>query len=258
MTRLFTDRYGLNLLLTVLFILGIGASLYFIYSLPTGLQLSDGYQPEFVPVYLVTGCTFLLGLLSLIWALRYKKEVLVFRDKIIDTAQAEKEAAEQAGRTTISLDGVKTALTQPDEKESFQDALQSICKQLEAGQGALYKTDTTGEKRMATLYCGYALNMGESNVISFEFGEGLVGQVAATGQALYIDDVPDGYITVLSGLGSSSPSYMLLIPIKNKEQVSGVLEIASFTNTTEDQRKFVEEAAHLIGEKLSPKGGQQV
>lgn len=253
MTKSYNDRYGLNLLLTAIFILGVGASLYFIYSLPSELRLTDGYQSEFLAVYLVTGVTFLLGLLSLIWALRYKKEVIVFRDKIIDTAQLQKEAAEQAGKTTISLDSVITALDQSNIKDALQASIQSICKQLDAGQGALYQVAVREEKRMVELKTGYALNMGESTVIGFEFGEGLVGQVATTGQALYIDEVPDGYITILSGLGSASPHYLLIVPIKENDQVVGVLEIASFTKTTEDQRKFVDEAAHLISEKLSTK-----
>ena len=60
MTRTFQDRFNFNLILTVLFILGIGASLYFIYSLPSSLNLSHGYQPEFVSVYIVVVLTFVL------------------------------------------------------------------------------------------------------------------------------------------------------------------------------------------------------
>lgn len=251
MTQSFNDRYSVNLILMVLFVLGIGVTLYLIYSLPAGLRLADGYQPEFLTVYIATGATFLTGLLALVWALRYKKEVVVFRDKIIDLTEAQKDAAEQAGRTTISLESVNAALAGNNLKDTLQACVQSICKQLEAGQGALYQVVTENDKRLVELRSGYALALGESTVISFEFGEGLVGQVAATGQPLYVDDVPDGYITILSGLGSSSPNYLLIVPVKNQEHVLGVLEIASFTKTTEDQRRFVEESAQLIANKIS-------
>jgi methyl-accepting chemotaxis protein len=128
-----------------------------------------------------------------------------------------------------------------------------LCRQLEAGQGALYELVRDDQKRFLELRTGYALSIGESALIRFEFGEGLVGQVAATGQTLYVDDVPEGYITILSGLGSSSPRYVLLAPVKSGDQVTGVIEIASFTKTSEDQRRFIQEAANLIGEKLSTK-----
>lgn len=250
MTQTFQDRYYVNLILTVLFILGIGVSLYYIYSLPTGLRLAHGYQPEFTPVFVVTGATFLLGLLSLIWALRYKKEILVFRDKIIDAAELKREEAEQAGRTTINLDNIRAALTAASTKDAMNNAFQSICKEVDAGQGALYLSKESDGKRIVELTGGYALNRGESTVISFEYGEGLVGQVAATGQTLFIDDVPEGYVTVISGLGSASPKYLLIVAMKTTEKIVGVIEIASFERMTDDQRKFIEEAAQLISERI--------
>ncbi len=79
----------------------------------------------------------------------------------------------------------------------------------------------------------------------------MIGQSAANGSTLYVDDVPEGYIKIVSGLGSASPKYLLIVPIGKDGQVFGVIEIASFTEITEDQRKFVEEAAQLIAEKIS-------
>jgi methyl-accepting chemotaxis protein len=125
-----------------------------------------------------------------------------------------------------------------------------VCKQLDAGQGAIYIVKEEDGKRKVELKNGYALTIGESTVISYEFGEGLIGQSASSGRTLYVDDVPQGYIKIISGLGSASPKFLLIVPIK-KERVMGVIEIASFTNLTEDQRKFVEESAELIADKIS-------
>lgn len=254
MTHTLNDRFNLNLILTILFMVGVGVSLYFIYSLPVSLRLANGYQPEFLDVYLVVGGTFLLGLLALVSALRYKKEIIVFRDKLIDKDELKREAAEQAGRTTISLDTVRTSLAEKDVKTALSGALQTICKQLGAGQGALYKATEEDNKRIVELYAGYALNMGESTVLKYEFGEGLIGQVAASGTTLFVDEVPSGYITILSGLGNSSPRYVLIVPVKAKEKLFGVMEIATFQRATEDQRKFVEESAQLMTEKILSNG----
>ena len=131
--------------------------------------------------------------------------------------------------------------------------LQAICKQLEAGQGALYRVIEEDGKRTVELKMGYALSIGESTVIKYEFGEGLIGQSAANGNTLYVDDVPEGYIKIVSGLGSASPKYLLIVPVKNNDQVLGIIELASFTEVSEDQRKFVEEAAQLIADKISTK-----
>lgn len=252
MISLFSNRYKLSLILTALFIIGIGVSLYYIYSLPAGLRLSSGYEPAFTPVYVVIGGTFALGVLTLLYALGYKKEVLVFRDRALENALMHQETDQT--KTTISLDKVVSTLEQAqDKKETLQLALHTVCKQLEAGQGAVYQVVEENGKRRVELKSGYALSIGESTVINYEFGEGLIGQAAASGNTLYVDDVPEGYVKIVSGLGSASPKFLLIVPIKKQGSVYGILELASFTSITEDQRKFVEEAGSLIADKISLK-----
>ena len=64
--------------------------------------------------------------------------------------------------------------------------------------------------------------------MSFEMGEGLVGQVAQTGEVINLNEVPDGYIQVISGLGKASPSSLIIYPVKKNEEVIAVFELASF------------------------------
>ena len=253
MISLFTDRYKQTLILASIFILGVGYSLYSIYSLPNGLHIANGFESQFTRVYLIVGGTFLLGALTLLYALRYKKEVVVFRDRALEASVAQQDA-DQSKKSTISLDNVIETLNQAGGEEDAQQlALQAVCKQIEAGQGALYRVLEEGNKRKVELKTGYALSIGESTVIKYELGEGLIGQSAANGNTLYVDDVPEGYVKIVSGLGSASPKHLLIVPVKNNNQVLGVFELASFTPISEDQRKFVEEAAQLLGSKISNK-----
>jgi methyl-accepting chemotaxis protein len=229
----------------------VALSLFSIYSLPESLRLSEGYQPEFVNVYLVVAITFLAGAFGLVLALSYKKEVLVFRDRTIEAAAAAKKQEADQNKTTISLQGVISSLEQANNRKAILSAgLNAICKQLDAGQGAIYTTVEKEGKRTVELQSGYALSIGESTTISYEFGEGLIGQAAVSGQSLYVDDVPEGYVKIVSGLGSASPKFLLVVPVKHEAQVLGVLEIASFTAISTDQRKFSEESAQLIANKI--------
>jgi methyl-accepting chemotaxis protein len=41
------------------------------------------------------------------------------------------------------------------------------------------------------------------------------------------------------------------VPVKKNNQVLGIVELASFTEVSEDQRKFVEEAAQLLADKIA-------
>lgn len=226
MIRVFKDPYKLSLLLSAIFFAGILATFYVLYS-TSHTQLTGEGEDNWSLTYLVTALAFLAGCAALFTALKYKKEIVVFREKTLDASQAEKDAALDAANT-ISLETVKASLQQDNQSSVLQEGLHAVCKQLEAGQGALYLSGMTDGTRIVELKNGYALNVGESTTIKYEFGEGLVGQSAAEGRTLYLDDVPEGYIKIISGLGSASPRYLLITPLKKDGKVLGVLEIASF------------------------------
>jgi methyl-accepting chemotaxis protein len=252
MIELFKDRYKLGLLLAMLFFVGVIVSIYSIYSLPHKLMLTDGYQPSFTNVYIIVSLTFLIGALAIWYSLQQKNEVVVYRDKQLEKNVSEQDKTNESSQTTISLDSVKTNLRNAKtEKDILLAGLHTVCKQLEAGQGAIYLATEKNNTRKVELAVGYALSIGESAVIAFDFGEGLVGQSASGGKTLYVDEVPEGYIKIISGLGSASPRYLLIVPIKQEDRVVGVMEIASFTPVSDDQRKFVEESAQLIASSMS-------
>jgi hypothetical protein len=250
MISIFKDHYRVGQLLALLFILGVAISLYEIYSLPEGLSIMSGYHQAFLPVYIILGFTFILGFFTIYYTLQHRREIIVFRDKNLQQDIADRETA-AAAKNVISLDGVKEKLNSNDKKEILRGTLHAICKQIDAGQGAIYEAIESNGVRKVELKSGYALNLGESTVISYEFGEGLIGQAASGGKTLYVDDVPDGYIKIVSGLGSASPRFLLIEPLKTQEKTVGVIEIASFTAFTNEQRKFVEDAAQLIASKIS-------
>ena len=242
----------INILLTLLFVVGVAVSAYVLFRLPSNLMIPYGYESVFNTVFIVVGVTFAVGAITLTQALRYKKEMIVYRDRVTEMNQADQDAASAAN--SINVDNIKSALnTAKTEKEILHQGLQSICKQLDAGQGAVYQVQQENDSRFVELLAGYALSMNENTTIRYNFGEGLIGQAATNAQLLYLDEVPEGYIKIISGLGSASPRYLIIAPIKKGETVLGILEIASFSPYSADQRKFVEQGAQLIAEKLSTK-----
>lgn len=246
------DSGKINILLTLLFVIGVAVSAYVLFRLPSNLMIPYGYESVFNTVFIVVGITFTIGAITLTQALRYKKEMIVYRDRVTEMNQADQDGASAAN--SINVDNIKSALnTAKNEKEILQLGLQSICKQLDAGQGAVYQVQQENDSRFVELQAGYALTVNENTTIRYNFGEGLIGQAATNAQLLYLDEVPDGYIKIISGLGSASPRYLIIAPVKTGETVLGILEIASFSPYSEDQRKFVEQGAQLIAEKLSTK-----
>ena len=255
------DSRRLSLYVTVFFFAGILASAYVMYTLPHDMMFSQAIevhnmslaQGVFMKLFIVTGVTFLIGVAAINIGSRAIKEIIVYRDKKKDSTDAAEQSTNSEGelesRDTTSF---RTTIQQlKSEKEIFQVGLNQICKQLDAGQGALYKVVSSNDKPILQMETGFALGIVDSNIIRFEFGEGLVGQAAAMGKSMYIEDVPNGYINILSGLGSASPNYLFMIILKKSNEVKAVIELATFTPLKESIRKQVEEMAQVLVERLN-------
>lgn len=107
-----------------------------------------------------------------------------------------------------------------------EQLLKNISKSFEIVQGTYFaKNEKTNEFKFVAGYAFYS----ESQPQSFVEGETLPGQVAKNRETLLLEQIPDGYITILSGLGKGTPHYLLLVPIVNEQgSCDGVFEVASF------------------------------
>ncbi len=136
-------------------------------------------------------------------------------------------------------------------KQLFEKVLSAACREVEASQAALYVAGSQDEKRIIRLVAGYAFSQPESHTVVYEFGEGLAGQAAKEGKIISIQNVPQGYITVLSGLGKASPNALLLIPIQHEDHLVGLLEVASFHSFTATEEKLLLHTGSLLGTHLA-------
>ena len=248
------NSYRINLILSVLFFAGVATSAYMLFRIPFALRIESGGSGFLTTLYIILAITFLIGGLTLVRALQYKEELIVYRERTQEMRQAEDEAQEK--KNEISLESVKSALSSSNNpNDTIQNGLTAICKQLGAGQGALYLKKELDGKNIVELTAGFALIVGENNRTTFDFGEGLIGQSAESGQVLYLDEIPEGYIKILSGLGSASPRFVLINPLKTDNAVLGVIEIAAFSAINKEHKKFVEQGAQLIAQQLSNQKG---
>ncbi|MQA96148.1 MAG: response regulator [Streptosporangiales bacterium] len=81
----------------------------------------------------------------------------------------------------------------------------------------------------------------------FAGGEGLVGQAAEQRERILVSDVPDGYVTVGSGLGMGTPSHLVVLPVLSDEHVLGVIELASFSPFSKVHLAFLDQFVETIG-----------
>ncbi len=127
---------------------------------------------------------------------------------------------------------IATALkgkTTEDRKVVSETILACLADVYEVTQAEIFVRNKTEETDKLVLSATYAFYIPDEKVFEFQLGEGLIGQVAKAAEPLYLDELPQGYITVKSGLGSATPSHLLIVPwTREEDNTFAVLEIASF------------------------------
>ena len=256
-------RIGIFILL--LFIAGIFASSFYLFQLAGNLadtpvidrselgQIAGVLQP----LYLIILVTLVLGLVAtlvFLVALRSQEKTTGEVGVAISNTSAKQKGNDEADgdhhddEAMEALDEYRQLLErdQPG-KANLEALLSKVCKHLEASQGAVYLATDFEDKRVIELFASYAFYIAESDTLRFEFGEGLAGQVAKQGKLTNISAVPEGYISILSGLGKATPSHMIFIPIIHEEQLVGVAEIASFNAFGKKEERLLSGVFQLVG-----------
>jgi len=81
-------------------------------------------------------------------------------------------------------------------------------------------------------------------------GEGLVGQVALERKAIVLDQLPDDYITIHSGIGEATPRQVIALPLLLQERLLGVLEFGSFAPFGKAEQALLEETMPIAALSL--------
>ena len=112
-------------------------------------------------------------------------------------------------------------------------------------QGAVFLLNE--DKKYLELFTSYAYQKKKFIEKRLNSDEGLLGQCLLEKEVIYMENVPDSYVNITSGLGYANPRSLLLIPIILEEEIFGVMELASFNKLPEYFITF----AKLVSDKLA-------
>lgn len=261
-------KKSLSLVFVLLFIIGIVAGAYFMYSLPDDLvtktsvvdlvEISE-VNPFLGRISMILGAAAFCGLMAIVMLMANagnQAENVVYVEKFADDRQNTNSADtdndhDEHSSSNDFVNLVREALaSEGTARQKGESVLSSVSDKLEASQGALYLSRITDGQRNIELFSSYAFILPESATLIYEYGEGLAGQAAKEGKAVNISSVPDGYVKILSGLGEATPSNLAIIPFKKDGVVTGVIEIASFKQFSNKEIKALEEAFALIPDAI--------
>lgn len=125
-----------------------------------------------------------------------------------------------------------------------------LIKYLKANQGSFYLVDQGDRFERLEMKACYAYDRLKQNKKYIDKGEGIVGEAYQEKRTVYLSEIPQNYFRITSGLGNATPSYLLIVPIKLNENVSGMLEIASFRAFQKHEIEFVEKVCESTASTL--------
>ncbi len=142
--------------------------------------------------------------------------------------------------TTGLLLSVRGELSTP---ATAQRALGFLTGHLGAAAGAIYHR--VDDKLKLVAAAGISTR-GHARSLEFDFGDGLVGRVAASAEFTVLDSVPRDYFRIESALGGADPSLIVLAPICRAERVVGVIELALFGPFEERTRELLQACSETV------------
>jgi hypothetical protein len=161
--------------------------------------------------------------------------------------QEVEEKVKEADDLAFNLKVLDEKLGTEKEWEAFgQKLLSGISEQIEIVVGVLFKKMDAEDKYTVTATYAYFSELPPSD---FQAGEGIAGQAIKNGKAMFLTEIPEGYVKVVSGLGDNEPKNLAFLPIKKGNNTIGLLEIATFKPFNESFKRRAEEIGNFIGEK---------
>jgi signal transduction histidine kinase/HAMP domain-containing protein/CheY-like chemotaxis protein len=116
-----------------------------------------------------------------------------------------------------------------------------------AQHGTFFMSEPLNGDTQLRLIAGYGLRADKAAPVQYRLGQSLIGQVARSKRSIVVANLPEGYVTISSGLGEAPPANLAVLPILFEDQVLGVIELASFTEFSPVQTDFLEQLTETLG-----------
>ncbi|HEY9047882.1 MAG TPA: GAF domain-containing protein [Ohtaekwangia sp.] len=141
--------------------------------------------------------------------------------------------------------------TQSDSKGLADMIVSFLTKYMGALQGGLFvlRGSNKQDEYLELIAC-YAYDRKKFVERKIDIGVGLVGQTFLEGRTTLLTKLPQGYTYITSGMGETTPSCVLIVPMKYNDKTEAIIEIAGLETFKEHQILFIEKAGEFIASAL--------
>ena len=96
----------------------------------------------------------------------------------------------------------------------------------------------------------FAPDMKKAKEARIMVGEGFIGTCYKENESRIIDNLPEGYAKLSSGLGETDLKYLVVLPVRMDEITQGVFEILSLQKLADYKVEFIDKVGEMIAATL--------
>ena len=184
----------------------------------------------------------------------------VLGNSLIQMREQLQFAAIEEQKHTWAVEGMtKLVGIMQGDKKSFLEIsdriISLLVNYLSANQGGVFMLNSANPSdiylEMVACYAYHRKRFSERKiVIKNKRAEGLIGQAYIEKRVIYLTEIPNDYTYITSGLGETTPTSLLIVPLKLVDQVVGIIELASFKEFQKYEIEFVEKLAETIASTI--------
>jgi len=165
-----------------------------------------------------------------------------------DRKSQEEEAIAEETDLKDRIGQIYSGLASVKSLDSFANkVLMNISKQVEMVRGVFFYREDNGESYACK--GEYALTGNKPS--PFRLGENITGQTAKNKTLTCINEIPENYFRIESGLGGAFPKHLIILPLVYKNETLAVIELATFKKADAAQIKILNTLISDLGERLN-------
>lgn len=124
--------------------------------------------------------------------------------------------------------------------------LMELARELSLGQAIFcVRDEDAGGLRAVAHFAGGAPTPAGS-LEQFSMSGSLIERFLRDGQLIRIDDPGAGYVRIRSGLGECAPATIVMYPVRHREQLRAMIEIATLDPLTDDDMRLLEALEPIV------------
>lgn len=133
-----------------------------------------------------------------------------------------------------------------------------LVQYVNGAQGALFIAEEDGDgSKYIELKAAYAYERRKFIEKKILPGEGVVGTAFIENESVYLTKLPENYLNLKSGLGSTIPRALIAQTISYNQEIVGVLEIASLSEFADYELQFIANISEYIASTIISEKSKQ-